>query len=813
MPPVTHSKEPMFSPQWLQRASAGLDDDGRQMLARAVEWVAPVLAGKKASTGESLDSHCANVVLILARLGSDAAMRTAALLTTLPPDQDAAPVTLDGNPGTDARTGVAETGPDSQAAQHAGAAVASTNRDRGASSAASARRERDASAPAPFKRDLESMTREFGAEVVSLVQGTRALLRLGTITGQASDVTVHGSDQKEMQRKMLLAMAADLRIVVMRSASRLQTLSWYAASKVPCPPALAKETLELYTPLANRLGIWQLKWEMEDLAFRFLEPETYKSIARQLEEKRVEREAFIAKVVGILQDALADANIPAKVTGRPKHIYSIWNKMRIKGLDFGELSDLRALRVIVDDERACYAALALAHALWTPIPDEFDDYISRPKPNGYRSLHTVVMDDQGRRFEIQIRTHEMHEFAEYGMAAHWRYKEAGARGGQEAAISRYDRQIAWMRQLLAFDGVDAAEAEEKVAKAGARQHGPGAEEVPGAQDSKPERIYVLTPQARVIELPDGATPIDFAYSLHTDLGHRCRGARVDGQMVPLLTKLKTGQTVEIIAAKSGGPSRDWLNPQLGFLASSRSRAKVRAWFNAIELQERISQGQAMVEKELQRLGKTAINLEQLAHQLGFARSDDLYVAVAKDEFSLRQIDQALRQDAESSDEPELPRPFSSGTDSVDRTGKSGVLVVGVDALLTQLARCCRPAPPDEISGFITRGRGVSIHRSDCASYKALALRQPERLIDVTWGDTGQSVYPVDISIRAPSRSDLLRDLSEVFARLRLNVVGINTQSRRSLAHMIFTVEVRNGEQIRQALGALNEIPGVSAARQ
>lgn len=780
MPPVTHAVvDVIFSPEWLKQAGVGLDEAGRDLLQKAVLWVAQPLNGTKATTGEPLDQHCARVVLTLARLGADAQTRASALLTTLPPDY--APSSLS--------EGATLTG----GAEGQGAKAGNK------------------------KNSLEAMTRTFGVEVVSLVQGTRALLRLSTITGQASDTSAAGSEQKEKQRKMLLAMAADLRIVLMRLASRLQSLSWYASTKTPCPPALARETLELYTPLANRLGIWQIKWEMEDLAFRFLEPQTYKSIASQLEGKRVERESFIEHVVRILQDALKDAHISGSVTGRPKHIYSIWNKMRIKNVDFNQLSDLRALRVIVDDERACYGVLALVHALWTPVPAEFDDYISRPKSNGYRSLHTVVTDDHGRHFEIQIRTREMHEFAEYGMAAHWRYKEAGARGGQESAASRYDRKIAWMRQLLAFDSTSTgAAAGTSVTDTNSVEHKTTDRDLsqePPSPDTSSDRIYVMTPQARVIELPAGATPVDFAYYLHTDLGHRCRGARVDGQMVPLLTQLQTGQTIEIIAAKSGGPSRDWLNPQLGFLASARSRSKVRAWFNAIELQQRISQGQAMVERELQRLGKTAINLEHLAQQLGFARSDDLYVAAAKDEFSLRQIDQMLRQDVTADTQEAPARTFSSGTDSVSKTGKSGVLVVGVDSLLTQLARCCRPAPPDEISGFVTRGRGVSIHRRDCAAYKALAASQPERLIDVDWGDTGQSVYPVDISIRAPDRAHLLRDLSEVFARLRLNVVGINTQSRRSLAHMVFTIEVRSGEQIRQALGALNDLAGVTAVRQ
>jgi len=646
--------------------------------------------------------------------------------------------------------------------------------------------------PAGELSRADPLRKAFGPEVATLVQGARALLHLGAVAGRAGDES--GADQKEMQRKMLLAMAADLRIVLMRLASRLQSLRWFAATRTPCPAEFARETMALYTPLANRLGIWQLKWEMEDLSFRFLQPDTYKTIARQLEEKRVEREAFIDGVVARLQAALDDARIQAEISGRPKHIYSIWNKMRIKHLEFHQLFDLRALRVIVADERTCYAVLALVHALWTPVPEEFDDYIARPKPNGYRSLHTVVADGQGRAFEVQIRTRDMHQFAEFGMAAHWRYKEAGARGGQVAASGEYDQKIAWMRQLLAWkeDG------------------GPA----PAPEAPRSERhIYVMTPQARVLELPEGATPVDFAYLLHTDLGHRCRGARVDGQMVPLSTPLRTGQTVEIIAAKSGGPSRDWLNPQLAYLASPRARSKVRAWFNAVELQQRIAQGQTMVEKELQRLGRTAVNQEHLAQQLGFARADDLYVAAAKEEFSLRQIDQAFREPEAEPAMPDEARVYASDAGSVARTGKSGVLVVGVDSLLTQLARCCRPAPPDAIEGFVTRGRGVSIHRRDCASWAALAQRHPERCIEVAWGETGQALYPVDLSIHAQDRPNLLRDLSEIFARLRLRVVRVTTHSRRSLAHMVFTIEVRDGAQIRQALDAVNELPGVQASRQ
>ena len=734
--------------------AAGMVGEDSALLRRALDWLEPQVRDRVTASGEPVLGHAAGTARVLAAMQTDAPTRAAALLIAAPAGD---------SPG-----------------------------------------------------QADAVSAAFGPEVGRLVQGTRALLRLGTIAGGASQAAADSAAQKEMLRKMLLAMAADLRIVLIRLASRLQTLRWHAASKVPCDPAFARETLDLYAPLANRLGIWQVKWEMEDLAFRFTDPARYKEIASLLEEKRVERETFITQTIDTLTSSLAKMGITAEGSGRPKHIYSIWNKMRNKHVDFSQLFDLRALRVIVEDERACFTALGLVHELWVPIPEEFDDYISRPKPNGYRSLHTVVADASARPFEVQIRTRAMHEFAEHGMAAHWRYKEAGARGGQVSASGQYDRQLSWMRQLLAWnnEATRAAPIEDDAASGGgasakqdvrsAKAKGTGAEE---------DRIYVLSPQARVIELPAGSTAVDFAYYLHSDLGHRCRGARIDGQMVPLQTPLQTGQTVEVIAAKSGGPSRDWLNPQLGFLASARARAKVRAWFNAIELQQRITQGQALVEKELQRLGKTAVNLEHLAQQLGFARADDLYVAAAKEEFSLRQIDAVFQpQQPEQELRPEefvshAPRP-----DSVTQSGKSGVLVVGVGSLMTQLARCCRPAPPDDIRGFVTRGRGVSIHRADCPSYAALVARQPERMIDVAWGGTtGATVYPVDLIIHAQDRPGLLRDLSEVFSRLRLNVIGVNTQSKASLAHMGFTVEIHDGAELSRAISALSDVAGVISA--
>ncbi|KVN86765.1 RelA/SpoT family protein [Burkholderia ubonensis] len=673
----------------------------------------------------------------------------------------------------------------------------------------------------PHLNDPErELAARFGDEVARLVSDVRKLLRLGTVSLRVAqnaapeagrDAAAERRAQIEALRKMLLAFAQDIRVVLIRLASRLQSLRYYAAAKVAPPPDVARETLEIYAPLANRLGIWQLKWELEDLAFRFEDPVTYKRIAKLLDEKRVEREAYVAEAIGRLQRELAAAHIQAEVSGRPKHIYSIWRKMRGKELDFSELYDVRAFRVIVPDIKDCYTVLGIVHHLWQPVPKEFDDYISRPKPNGYKSLHTVVIGDDGRAFEVQIRTHEMHSFAEYGVAAHWRYKEAGARGygGQFSASDKYDEKIAWLRQLLAWkdDVEDGGGAAGGKAWAQLRE-----------TTLDDDHIYVLTPQARVIALPQGATPVDFAYHLHSELGHRCRGARVDGAMVPLNTPLANGQTVEIVAVKEGGPSRDWLNSQLGYLKSPRARQKVRAWFNAIEHEENIAHGRALVEKTLQREGRTSVNLDNLAAKLGFKTPEELFSVVGKEEFSLRNVEQALSDAPPPEPAPEAPADFekrSSGA-SVAHGASTGVLVVGVDALLTQLARCCRPAPPDPISGFVTRGKGMSIHRSDCATFRRMAERAPERVLQTTWsadvlGGRGASVYPVDLMIEATDRQGLLRDISEVFAREKLNVVGVKTQTRRNAAFMQFTVEISNSAQVQRACTLLGEVQGVVRA--
>jgi GTP pyrophosphokinase len=646
----------------------------------------------------------------------------------------------------------------------------------------------------------EVLTKAFGANLAQLAMQTNQLVHLQRVSRAAASTAAPGDDPKlqtENVRKMLLAFSRDLRVVMLRLASRLQTLRHFAATKRPVPVALAHESLHVFAPLTNRLGIWQIKWEMEDLSFRFLEPDTYKQIARLLDEKRIERESYMTQLSQRLQTELTAQGVRAQVQGRPKHIYSIVKKMRGKSLPFDRVFDIRALRVVVPQVVDCYQALSWVHEHFTPITEEFDDYIAKPKANGYQSLHTVVRDVDGRPIEIQIRTQAMHDHAEHGVAAHWAYKEAGTKGyAGVSATSTYDAKIAVLRQLLAWE-----------------------RDLSGAVQDKglfDDRIYVLTPDAAIVELPQGATPIDFAYTLHTNLGHRCRGAKVDGAMVPLNTPLANGQTVEITAIKEGGPSRDWLNLELGFMVSSRARAKVRAWFNAQISSENIARGREAVEKLLQREGRTAMRLEDLAAQLGFKSADGLFEVVGKDEYSLRNIEVLLNppEPALTPDEIVLQRK-SRG--SRHAKAPSGVLVVGVDSLLTQLSRCCKPAPPDAISGFVTRGKGVSIHRQDCSNFRELTLRNPERVIDVRWGERkvgpDAAVYPVDVAVEAIDRQGLLRDISEVFSKEKMNVIGVQTQSIKGMAWMTFTVEISDSAMLSRVLGSVKSVKGVRQARR
>jgi len=659
------------------------------------------------------------------------------------------------------------------------------------------------------------LTPLFGASQAALVAHAR---KLGALQRAAQGARLDGAGralQVERVRKMLLAFSRDLRVVLLRLASRLQTLRFFAASKTPCPPDLAAEAMQVFAPLANRLGIWQIKWELEDLAFRFLDPEQYRTIARLLDERRADRETRVEAMRSSLAADLAAHGLAVEVHGRPKHLYSIWKKMRRKHLGFAKVLDVIALRVIARDVAACYAVLGRVHERYRAIAGELDDYIARPKANGYRSLHTVVEGDDGGAVEIQIRTPEMHEHAEYGVSAHWAYKEADAANAAVSAGGSFEAKVAQarlvvLRQLLAW--------ERDLASDGATEEGPAGDDPAVAERARvafDDRIYVFTPQAAVVELTAGATPIDFAYAVHTDLGHRCRGAKVDGAIVPLNTALKSGQMVEVSAAKVGGPSLDWLNTELGYLQSARSKAKVRSWFNAQAQAATIARGREACEKLLQREGRTALKHAELAARLGFRSADALFEVVGKDELSLKSIEALLRP---------APPPKSDDYDislrrSRSPAGGGGVLVVGVGSLLTALARCCRPAPPDAIAGYVTRGKGVAVHRVGCTNLRELVARSAERVIDVAWGSVDPArpvLYPVDVSVEASDRSGLLRDVSEVLAKEKINVTGVRSQSVRDgtggTAFMTFTVEVADASKLAAALALVCRIPGVRSAR-
>jgi GTP pyrophosphokinase len=618
---------------------------------------------------------------------------------------------------------------------------------------------------------VDALRERFGEEIAGLAAGVEKLYQLRVATRG------NPNEQNEVLRKMVLGMVEDVRVVLIRLASRTQTLRFFSKNASPERVSYARETLDIYSPLANRLGVWQLKWELEDLSFRYLEPEVYKRIAQMLDERRVERQQYIARTIATLARELGEVGVKAEITGRPKHIYSIWNKMRSKSLDFSEVYDVRAARIIVPSVKDCYTALGAVHNLWQPIPKEFDDYISRPKGNLYQSLHTAVVGPAGRTLEVQIRTEEMHRQAEFGVAAHWRYKEPGKPSRREGA---FEQKIAWLRELLAW--------RDEIADWGK------------SAKTIDDSVYVLTPQGKVIDLPAGSTPLDFAYALHTDLGHRCRGARVDGHIVTLDTPLASGSRVEIVAAKSGGPSRDWLSTERAFVKSARARQKIRQWFNAKAMADTIAAGRAAVGKELRREGATQASLQGLASRLGFGKPDDLFAAVARDEINLRQLQTALRGEPAPSKEEIVKR-------TKGKTSQAGVLIVGMDRLLTQLARCCKPVPPDPIRGFVTRGRGVSVHREDCPSLKRLAESQPERLIETDWGK-GEGSYTVDMTVTAADRRGLLRDIGDALAREKINVSAVRTQTRDELAFMRFTFDVTNVAQLKRAFAVVRSLKGV-----
>jgi len=564
----------------------------------------------------------------------------------------------------------------------------------------------------------EKIEQGFGTNVKMLVEGISRMEQIqqfSEMPGQEKKNKGETTQQIESLRKMLLAMVEDIRVVLIKLAERTQTLRHLSGASKEQQKLIAQQTRSLFAPLANRLGVWQLKWELEDLSVRYLEPELYKKVAKLLDERRVDREQYISAVVAKLKQVLDQAGIPAEVTGRPKHIYSIINKMKHKHLDFSELYDVRALRILIDDDkvdgiRACYTALSLVHELWPPIESEFDDYIAHPKSNNYRSLHTAVIGPRGLALEVQIRTREMHRHSELGVAAHWRYKEG------VKSDTRFDEKIAWLRQILEWkeDLADTGDLQEQF-----------------KNELFHDQVYVLTPQGKVIAMPKGATPVEFAYMLHTDLGHRTRGAKVDGAIVPLNYKLQNGQRVEILTVKQGGPSRDWINPSLGFLQSPRIRAKVRAWFKNQNFDESVAQGRTQLDRDLHRLGITSINQEKLAQRLHFNKLEDFLAAIGRNEVTQRRIAVAIQEELPAKvialAKPKVFKPVT------ERSSLTDITVGGVNNLMTRIAKCCNPAPGDAIVGYVTRDRGITIHREDCPFMLRLTESRRDRKLTAQWG--------------------------------------------------------------------------------
>ncbi|WP_298192753.1 bifunctional (p)ppGpp synthetase/guanosine-3',5'-bis(diphosphate) 3'-pyrophosphohydrolase [Metallibacterium sp.] len=619
-----------------------------------------------------------------------------------------------------------------------------------------------------------------------LVDGQQAAEKVFSLH---ADAPAH--EHTEGLRRLLLAMVRDLRVVFILLARQLAELR--AAARLPEPArlALARQTADLHAPLANRLGIWQVKWELEDLAFRYREPDTYKRIANLLDERRDDREQWIAGARAQLEAALRETGLDAEVAGRPKHIYSIWKKMQRKEVGFSDLYDIRALRVMVADVSACYTTLGVVHQLWAPIPSEFDDYIARPKTNGYRSLHTAVIGPYGRNLEVQIRTAEMHRAAELGVAAHWRYKEGG--GGDAA----FEARIAWMRRLLETRGED-----------------DGALVEAFRTDLLEDRIYVLTPKGEVMDLPYGASVLDFAYHVHTEVGHRCRGAKVNGRIVPLTHQPGSGDRIEILTGKQARPSRDWLSPQHGYLHTGRAREKVRTWFRRVEHAANLEAGRAVLERELRRLALPAMNLDALPLRLALKSQDELLEALALGEVGPGQLARALHELHAPPPAPTVP-VAPTGVAARARGAPGALTIEGVGNLLLQLARCCQPLPGDAVLGYVTRGRGVSVHRADCAALERLRARAPERIIQVAWGQAPAAAYQTDIAVLGYERKDLLKDVTGTITQSGVSILASSSQRLADSGelHMRYSLRVRDFAQLGQLLARLAALPNVREARR
>ncbi|HEY8331641.1 MAG TPA: GTP diphosphokinase [Pseudomonas sp.] len=646
------------------------------------------------------------------------------------------------------------------------------------------------------KVQLEVVEKDFGVPVATLIEGVLRMAAISTSLSPRQSLVLGTQAQVENLRKMLVAMIDDVRVALIKLAERTCAIRAVKNADDDKRYRVAREVFDIYAPLAHRLGIGHIKWELEDLSFRYLQPEQYKQIAKLLHERRLDREQYINQVMQQLRDELTATGIEADISGRAKHIYSIWRKMQRKGLEFSQIYDVRAVRVLVPEVRDCYTALGIVHTLWRHIPKEFDDYIANPKENGYRSLHTAVIGPEGKVLEVQIRTQAMHEEAELGVCAHWLYKGTDVNSGS----SHYEEKIAWLRQVLEWH--------EELGDIGGL-----AEQL--RVDIEQDRVYVFTPDGHAIDLPTGATPLDFAYRVHTEIGHNCRGAKVNGRIVPLSYSLQTGEQVEIITGKHGAPSRDWLNPNLGYVTTSRARAKIVHWFKLQARDQNVIAGKSYLERELARLALTAVDAERLAEKCNLKSTEDMYAALGAGDLRLAQVVNAAQQLVEPERGNEMLDLLSRRGPSGRSGGRDEIQILGVGNLLTQMAGCCQPVPGEPIVGYITQGRGVSIHRQDCPMALQQTEREPERMIQVSWGQAPAKTYPVDIQIRAYDRSGLLRDVSQMLLNEKINVLAVNTQSNKSdnTANMSLTIEIPSMAALGRLLARISQLPNIIEARR
>jgi len=651
---------------------------------------------------------------------------------------------------------------------------------------------------------LTEVEQRFGDEVVKLIEGVVRMAAISTLQNRNRVSLSSTAEHKQNLRKMLVAMVDDVRVALIKLAERTCALRAVKGEEPDRQLQVAREIFDIYAPLAHRLGIGHLKWELEDLSFRYLEPHAYKHIAGLLYEKRTERDAYIQTVRNKLHALLTDKGIAADVTGRSKHIYSIWRKMNRKKIDFYQVYDVRAVRVLVPTIADCYATLGLVHGLWQHIPKEFDDYIATPKENGYRSLHTAVLGPESKILEVQIRTFDMHDEAELGVCAHWKYKEEA----KNQHLSAYDQKIAWLRQVLEW------------------QDELGDNLIDQLHDEiVDERVYVFTPEGDVVDLKNGATPIDFAYHVHTEIGHRCRGAKVNGRIVPLNYVLNTGEQVEILTIKDGGPSRDWVNPAQRYVKTSKARAKIQHWFKLQDRGQHIAYGKQVLDRELDRLRITGLDWRAVASAMNVSGQDDIYAGLGAGDLKLGQVlntVQGLRDASQGPDTEKVSEDQAAWllrrktiTRSRAVANDSDIVVQGVGNLLTHLAGCCKPVPGDEVIGYVSLGKGISVHRQDCRELANLMSQSPDRVIDVNWREEVEQCYPVAVSIMAYDRQGLLRDVSIIFANAKINVMQVQTKTdeRDQLARMSLHLEVKSLSQLRNVMEKISQLPGVIEVRR